>query len=243
MTSIRIPISSGEAKQNIKAIRVLLFETGLITWNKTEQIKLPKGISNFLFFNNFNYLLINANYYLDSLIDAVAARSTEDEIPNQPRRIQIDDYDIICTPRNTHPKSLGQIFTPVSIQSVCIDPDTTLECLTVAVLLPSVVRPSDVDSLHVLEGGLELEIKIVWPEPFYNATKMHKKWLYGTPRPETMDSSRNSHFKRLGFHLSLKSLKTFVDDKIESVGRICLVVPVLLHYYNFEHLGLLDSDT
>lgn len=59
----------------------------------------------------------------------------------------------------------------MSIQSVRTDPDTTLECITVAFLLPSGVRTSDVDSLRVLDGGRELGFKIVWCEPFYNATK------------------------------------------------------------------------
>lgn len=129
----------------------------------------------------------------------------------------------------------------MSIQSVWTDPDTTLECPTVPILLPSGVRPSDVDSLRVLEGGPELEIMILWPEPFYDATKMHKKWIYETPKPGTMDSFRKSQFKRLGFQLSLKSLKKFADDNIKSVGRIALSMPVQ-HMFNYERLGWLDSD-
>lgn len=137
----------------------------------------------------------------------------------------------------------GQTFTPHAIQSVWTDPDSTINCLSVAILLPSGVRPKDVLTTRVLEGGRELEITILWPKPFYDMKTLHKKWI--TPSTsggaQSCTSMQTYHPKFLGFELFLKPFRKRAHDPIEAVGRVGLKIAVQAHIFDRTHLGWLDS--
>lgn len=94
------------------------------------------------------------------------------------------DFDDVKYCTNDHPeiRSFGQKFTPVEIQSVWMDPESTVQFLTVVILLPSGVSPEDFISVRVSYRGRELELIILWHKPFYCMSTLHKKWLGGDPR-------------------------------------------------------------
>lgn len=76
--------------------------------------------------------------------------------PKKPKMELQEKGPIISTNRTI--TANGKPFTIMPIQSVWTDHVTTEDCLSVAILLPFSVRPRDVLSLRVMEGGRELEI-------------------------------------------------------------------------------------
>lgn len=65
--------------------------------------------------------------------------------------------------------------------------------------------------------------------------------IYGTPKPESMDSFRRFHFKRIVFQLFLKSSPTLADDMEKYIGSIASSMPVKQYMFNEEHLCWLES--
>lgn len=118
-----------------------------------------------------------------------------------------------------------------------------MECLTVAILLPSGVKPSEIESLRVLDAGWVFEIKIKRPKPFYDMTKLHKQWMYCFSTPTRLDTFVKSHFERLGFELFSKSLRSRADVQIISVGQIRFVMTFQSHIFASDHLELVYNDT
>lgn len=90
----------------------------------------------------------------------------------------------------------------MALQSKWTDPDTTIERLTVAILFPSGVRSSYNESLQVLDGAREFEIKVNFPKIFCVMTKLHKKWMYCSPTTAILDKFSKSHFKGLDLSFS-----------------------------------------
>lgn len=74
--------------------------------------------------------------------------------PKKPKMEPRDDVP----PMNTFDIVSGQTITHMAIQSVWIDPFSTTECLTVAIVLPSGVGAKDFMLVRVLDGGRDLEI-------------------------------------------------------------------------------------
>lgn len=134
---------------------------------------------------------------------------------------------------------VGQTFSPMSIQSVWTESVSTTECLTVAILLPSGVRPKDVLSVRVLDGGRELEISIMWPNELYNISVLHKKWL----KLDIRDSFalRKYHPKFLGFESFLKPYRKRSEDRIESIGYVPLRIQFQQHIFSRDHLEWFDD--
>lgn len=62
---------------------------------------------------------------------------------------------------------IGSLYTPWNIQSVWPEPVSTTPCLTASILLPSGVKPSDVNDIQVMDDGRQLNLVITWPQQFY----------------------------------------------------------------------------
>lgn len=94
--------------------------------------------------------------------------------------------------------------------------------------------------LRVLEGGGELKLSIIWPQPFYNMSMLQKKWL----SRETANSSslRKYHLKFFDFGLIQKLIRKRAEDPVESVGLVALRIPVKQHIFNHSHLGWYDNS-
>lgn len=163
------------------------------------------------------------------------SRWTEDENPYKKARVSIDEHDEgIFSYQMTN--SMGQTFTPMALQYVWYDPDTIMKCLTVSIPRPSDIRPSGVESLRVLDGDRELEIKIKWPKRFYDVEKLQKTKLYGTPAA-SLESFRKWNLSALVSRFFVKPLRSRDNEKIQSLGRILLLMSVQSHILNREFNG------
>lgn len=86
--------------------------------------------------------------------------SSEETSIQKKALIFVDEDDEPIRLSNLLTKSVGQMFSPMTLHSRWTDRDTTMKCLTVAILLPPGVRPFDIQSQRILDGRRELEIKI-----------------------------------------------------------------------------------
>lgn len=132
--------------------------------------------------------------------------------------------------------SATPVFAPLHLKSVWTEPGTTTKMVTVAIVIPSGAQGF---SVRVLEGGRMLEFSVKWPEPLFNLTVMHRKWL----RSGSSDRMEEYHPKFLGFEASLKQFRNRADAEIESQSRIALPFPVQTHIAHKSNLAWTDNST
>lgn len=72
----------------------------------------------------------------------------------------------------------GSLFKHLHLSSQWVEPGTKTRCLSLAIFLPCGVGSGDF-SVHVVDGGLEIELCVTWPRGLRDLKSMHKKWLNG----------------------------------------------------------------
>lgn len=130
------------------------------------------------------------------------------------------------------------VFTPLSLQSQWVEPGSTTRMVTVAMVLPTGVGKGQFD-VKVLDGGREVELKVMLPEPLSNLRMLHRKWVETAKDGSKMQMY---HPKVLGFEASLKQFRKHSNEKIEATARIALPFPVQNHIAKRDNLGWLDND-
>ena len=118
---------------------------------------------------------------------------------------------------------------PIHTKSIWEDPDTCDKKSSIAVLLPSGVEPGQF-SARVVDEGMFLEVKVVWPSVLTDPSLLHKKWL-------SRGQFARYHPRLIGFMSSLKNLRSKINSDIESTARIVLPFRVQTHMLNKWHLG------
>lgn len=130
------------------------------------------------------------------------------------------------------------VFQPLHALSEWTEPGTTTKCVTVAVVLPSGIEPGKF-SVRVMEGGTELHVTVVWPNPLADVHTMHRKWLHS----DGPDKLEVYHPRFVGFDNFLKSLRARSTDNIESTAKIPMPFPVQTHIYGKYNMGWRESST
>ena len=103
-------------------------------------------------------------------------------------------------------------FRPLHIVAIWEDPVMFAKMVSVATLLPSGVK-SQHFSVRVVDDGLCLELKVIWPDPLADSCKAHKHWI-------SRGYCKEHHPRLMGFREALKNLKRRIDSDIESTCRI-----------------------
>ena len=126
-------------------------------------------------------------------------------------------------------------FKPLYLSSCWVERETTKKRITVAIVLPSGVGTGNF-SLRILENGMSIELKVVWPNPLANLNIMYRKW----PSDPT-DPIKKYHPKMIEFESSLNELRDRSSEFIESYARIPLPFCVQTHIERKNHLAWRDS--
>lgn len=129
-------------------------------------------------------------------------------------------------------------FHPLHLISTWTEPDSTNQCVTVAVVLPSGVGSGGF-SVRVLENGRELELVVRMPKQLQDMKLLHRKWLRST----RYDRMEPYHPKIVGFQNALKELRQHTEDFVESTARIALPISVQTHIFAKYNMSWRDDTT
>lgn len=76
---------------------------------------------------------------------------------------------------------VASTFQPLHLISKWLEPGTTTRFLSLAIAFSSGVGSGDF-SVHVWDGGREIELSTTWPKGLQDLKYLHKKWLSGLGR-------------------------------------------------------------
>lgn len=116
-----------------------------------------------------------------------------------------------------------------------MEPGTTVQCLNVAILLPTGVAPTDYTS-RIADDGSSIELTVTLPEAFTNPLELHKKWIVTNPTFQTY------HPKVVGFENALKDMRESVTSSVRAKARIQLPFQVQAHIFASHNLGFKDDS-
>lgn len=145
----------------------------------------------------------------------------------------VEPEELIHGMHNSTPPA---VFNPLHLKPVWVEPGTTTNMVSFAILLPSGIGPGDF-SLRVLQGGRELQLEVKWPHPLIDLPLLHKKWIMSSKE----DRMETYHPKFLGFEASLKQFRERATDCVLSRARFILPFPVQAHIEGRHNLGWVDN--
>lgn len=135
-----------------------------------------------------------------------------------------------------HEKNTLYNAQPQHMMSDWVEPETTTELLTMAVLLPSGVFCRQF-AVRVAGGGCALEASMTWPILMVNLQTLHRESLQST----SPDQIENYHPKLIGFERFQNSCRTRSADKLESKAKTNFPCQVQTHIFEKFNLGWSES--
>ncbi|CAN8071263.1 unnamed protein product [Agarophyton chilense] len=139
---------------------------------------------------------------------------------------EVDDSTVFC--RNSE-------FSPLLLQSIWEDEDSTVQFITLAIVLPSGIKVEQISS-QVVSNGRKFEIIVEWPQPMMDVKFMHKAWLN-----KQFDPMKGYHPKVLGFQKALKSLRSSSVQTVTLTCRISSPFSVQTHIPKRQILSFSDG--
>lgn len=144
----------------------------------------------------------------------VARDLQEDEMDLKEKHVHIDEKIGVCVPTFHH------LYLILEWQ----EPHTTVDWLTIAIVLPSGIGSGDF-KVRIVEDGDVVELTFKWPPPVTDVQFLHKKWLELTnaSKDTTVEASAatisandfsSHHPKILGFEKALRDLRGNRSDNV-----------------------------
>ena len=114
-------------------------------------------------------------------------------------------------------------FMPLHLCASWEEPVTTLQRVSMAIILPSGVEPQKV-TVRVIEVGKQIELTVQWPQWLVRVDRMHRKWL-------TKEDKKLEHYhpEILGFEKALKEHRARMGENVISIAKLPLPFPVESH--------------
>ena len=103
-------------------------------------------------------------------------------------------------------------FRPLHLVAIWEDPAISTKMISVATPLPSGVKSRHF-SVRVVDDGICLELKVIWPDSLADSSMAHKCWL-------SRGHCNEHHPRLMGFREELEILNSRIDSDIESTCRI-----------------------